>query len=124
MPVVGLVVNLASDSRAADRALQKMTEATCLTLAPPGNPKDTGPSHNPEKLPVSRRIPVVLESKTDADTKQKLRWLNDLPGVLEVQLVSADFSDLSPGECAAPEEPAPPSIRITISKEHPDHVLR
>ncbi len=94
MPVVGLVVNLAFESRAADLTLRKMTDAACLTLGP---------------APEPGRIPVVLETETDAESRQQLRWLNDLPGVIEVQVVTADFSDLSPLETQPPLPEPPPS---------------
>lgn len=88
MPVVGLVVNLASDSRDAERALLQMQDADCLTLGPP---------------PVPGRVPVVLEAETETESRQHLRWLSALPGVAQVQVVSADFSDLTPPAPGSPE---------------------
>ncbi|MBT8483961.1 MAG: chaperone NapD [Phycisphaerae bacterium] len=43
--------------------------------------------------PVHGRLPVVLETKSVAEDRAKVRWLEGLPGVALVEVAYHDFSD-------------------------------
>lgn len=45
--------------------------------------------------PVNGRLPVVLDTKTEAEDRAQMRWLEALPGVALVEVAYHDFSDAS-----------------------------
>lgn len=102
MPVAGLVVNLSQDQQLAARAIETIQAKSVFTLGDPPRPD---------------RYPVVMESADQDHAKDLLQWLQTIPGILDVQVVSVDCSDLpaqspdSYGQDHAsdlPESPSPP----------------
>lgn len=81
MPVAGLVLRLNENDPRATAALNTIRANRKFTC---GTPPEPG------------CVPVVMESEDDAESRRQLSWLQQLPGVLEVNIVSVDCSDLAP----------------------------
>lgn len=90
MPITSVVLTLpeAEDQRA--RALQTLLSLQGVTLG----------------AAAGARLPVVVETRTTADTDQMLHRLQDVDGMVCVQLVFSDFSDLVLEAPAATPPPA------------------
>lgn len=101
MPVAGLVLRLNENDPRATAALSTIRanrQFTCGTPPEPGC------------------IPVVMESEDDAESREQLNWLQKLPGVLEVNIVSVDYSDLtSPAPCESEHSPTADDIGASRS---------
>lgn len=80
MPVAGLVIQLANDERLARDAIAVMENDRAITLGEP---------------PAPGRIPVVMESDDEEHSRRQLKWLERLPGIASVLVVSVDCSDLA-----------------------------
>ena len=79
MPVAGLVVNLSQDQQLAREAIQTIRVKSAFTLGDPPRPG---------------RYPVVMVSDDRNHAREQLEWLQTIPGINEVQIVSVDCSDL------------------------------
>jgi nitrate reductase NapAB chaperone NapD len=78
VPIAGLVLNLSNDSKLALEAIERVERDDFFTIG---------------DAPTPFRLPVVMESRNDNHSRRQLQWLQDLPGIIEVQVVSVDFSD-------------------------------
>lgn len=86
MPIAGLVLNLSNDSKLAQDAIEQIGRDDSFTIG---------------EAPKPGRVPVVMDSRDADDSERQLKWLQSLPGLAEVQVVSVDFSDL-PDASTAP----------------------
>ncbi len=87
MPISGLVITLSDDPSQRQIALDQLATDPRLTL---------GQLHG-------SRLPVVAETETVRQSTDLVREeLLDIPGVVFVDIVSVDFSDID--ESAEPEE--------------------
>ena len=78
MPVAGLVLTLAQDSRLADAVTHELRIDPRVTLG-----ERTG-----------QQLPVVVETKTIAEDELTFEELSRAPGVVFVELAFHDFSDV------------------------------
>ena len=83
MPISGLVLTLSDDPTLRASALEAVS----------GNVKI-----EPGRL-ARQRLPSVVDTASSCEDKAVWEWLHELPGVLFVDLVSADYSE---------DEPEPP----------------
>ncbi|WP_442510957.1 hypothetical protein SH528x_002608 [Novipirellula sp. SH528] len=84
MPISGLVVTLSdSDTERAD-AIDAMRREPRIEL---------GISELEQT--VASRIPIVVDTQSNEDDKQVWQWLNDLPGVVFVDVALVGFEDNS-----------------------------
>ena len=84
MPISGLVVTLSdSDTERAD-AIDAMRREPRIEL---------GISELEQT--VASRIPIVVDTQSNEGDKQVWQWLNDLPGVVFVDVALVGFEDNS-----------------------------
>ncbi|MBM3840496.1 MAG: hypothetical protein FJ398_21540 [Verrucomicrobia bacterium] len=88
----GLVITLSSDPALADQAVAEMRTRPELTA---------GERH-------VRWLPLAMEARDDAHSRELHDWLRTLPGVEFVDVVSVNFNDEDP----SPAHPNPPQMEI------------
>jgi len=85
MPVLGAVLTLHDQPTLRAGALSALSTDPRITVGEPQR----------------GRLPVVLATDTRADDKALWRSLEELPGITHLELVTADFSDLTDLETTA-----------------------
>lgn len=77
MPISGLVIVLDGRDAASDAAVNSIRADRSFTV-PAGDTTD--------------RVPVVLETATDAQSRARIDWVRDLPGVAIVEVAYVNFA--------------------------------
>lgn len=83
MPISGLVIRLDGDDDATRAAVVSMRENPCFTI--------------PAEL-HTERVPAVLETVTDSESRAQIDWAQRLPGVAMVEVAYVNFTDTQPKE--------------------------
>ncbi len=78
MPISGLVIVLNGDDEASSAAVESIHGNRCFTVA-------TGVT--------AGRIPVVLETTGESESRAQIDWARDLPGVAMVEVAYVNFQD-------------------------------
>lgn len=84
MPVSGLVIVLSGSD--AQRGVIESIRA---------NPFFTVPTEH-----GATRVPVVLETGNDSESREQIEWAQSLPGVAMVEVAAVFFTDTQPREYA------------------------
>jgi hypothetical protein len=82
MPISGLVIVL--DGSDAERGAIESIRANPFFTVPP--------EHGPD------RVPTVLETATESESRAQIDWAQSLPGVAMVEVAYVNFSDTQPKE--------------------------
>ena len=77
MPISGLIIVLEDRDAASDAAVNSIRVNPSFTISP----GDT-----------TNRVPVVLETATDAQSRAQIAWVRDLPGVAMVEVAYVNFA--------------------------------
>ena len=77
MPISGLVIVLEGRDAASDAAVSSIRVNPSFTISA----GDT-----------TGRVPVVLETATDAQSRAQIAWVRDLPGVAMVEVAYVNFA--------------------------------
>ncbi len=78
MPISGLVIVLNGDDAASSAAVE-LIRANSFFTVPPGH--------------TASRVPAVLETMTESESRAQIDWARDLPGVAIVEVAYVHFSD-------------------------------
>ncbi len=84
MPISGLVVTLSDNDTERADAIDALRREPRIEL---------GISELEQT--VASRIPIVVDTQSNEDDKQVWQWLNDLPGVVFVDVALVGFEDNS-----------------------------
>jgi hypothetical protein len=76
MPISGLVIVLDGDDAASSAAVESIRANAFFTVAP---------GH------TASRVPAVLETMTESESRAQFDWARDLPGVAMVEVAYVDF---------------------------------
>ncbi len=87
MPVLSAVLTISNQPAARTAVLDQLAATPGVTVG---------------EIADDVRVPVVLDTDTRAADKALWTQVSTLPGVLHVELVFADFSDLDTGEPPPP----------------------
>ncbi len=82
MPVTGLVIVLDGRSGEGPASLESIRGNERFTVG-------TGPA--------GPRVPVVLETSSDGESRRQIDWLKELPGVAMVEVAYVHFADVAGG---------------------------
>ncbi len=77
MPISGLVIVLGGHDASSDAAVNSIRVNPSFTISA-GETTD--------------RVPVVLETATDAQSRAQIAWVRDLPGVAMVEVAYVNFA--------------------------------
>ena len=83
MPISGLVIMLDDNDDAARAAVEAIRANPCFTV-----PAECGPG----------RVPGVLETITESESRAQIDWVQDLPGVAMIEVAYVNFTDTQPQE--------------------------
>lgn len=83
MPISGLVIVLNVDDDAAPEAVESIRANPCFSVAA------TRPAG---------RVPAVLETATDSESRAQIEWARSVPGVAMVEVAAVFFTDTQPRE--------------------------
>ena len=78
MPISGLVIVLHGDGGTSIDAVESIRANTFFTVSTPV---------------TAGRIPAVLETTSESESRAQIDWARDLPGVAMVEVAYVDFSD-------------------------------
>ncbi|MEE8459747.1 MAG: hypothetical protein V3S08_07730 [Phycisphaerales bacterium] len=83
MPISGLVIRLDGDDDATRAAVVSMRENPFFTVAAERH---------------TDRVPAVLETATESESRAQIDWAQSLPGVAMVEVAYVNFTDVQHSE--------------------------
>lgn len=102
MPVVSAVATLPADPALQARLLGVLHATDGVTVGP---------------VQAGHRLPVVLESDDRSTDRALWRTVSSLHGLVHLELVTADFSDLDPSHLGGSADPARRPRRSPLSTQ-------